>query len=273
MNTKLQLTLLNIGILATILLPSSSAPAFETSGIRPAYYLAEHGDLDIGFEDGRLDLHVHVHAGGIVDGNALAEDTAFEPEDVIIVGAGVTKTLRPSGASWSPVGVDANAPMWILPQHEKEGLPMFGLATEDIEPGLFVNDTITLTLRRVKGPGHFSLWSDDAFGQPAFQLSTHDSLLTASMPVGLHGHENWGFTQPGLYILVIEVSGDLVTGGRTDALAIYTFLISESPVPLQPLAGDVNRDGAVNELDLAVVQGSLGQTVPVWPPEEHDLVD
>jgi len=72
MTTRFQRKLLCLGILTTILLPLfahvetplsdlNQAPA---AGGEIAYYLAEHGDFDIGFEEGQLGLHVHVRAGG-----------------------------------------------------------------------------------------------------------------------------------------------------------------------------------------------------------------
>jgi len=275
MSTKSQLKILSSVILLTILLPllasvavqQTSDPSQAPAG-KAAYYLAEHGDLDIGFEEGRLDLHVHVHAGGIINGEPLEEDTAFDPDEVIVVATQEAKILRPAGPLWNPTGVDVNEPLWVMPQHEKEGLPMFGLATEDIDPGIFVGDTVTLSLRHVKGPGYFSLWADDAFGQPGFLLSTHDHMLSTTLPVGLHAHNNWGFTRPGTYTVVFEVTGTLVAGGSTSTLAIYTFLVSESPIPLEVLPGDVNLDGTVNESDLQIVKDNLGRTCTVWPAPE-----
>jgi surface-anchored protein len=278
MSTRFQLKLLSLGILTTILLPLFAGGSAPTADPNPAaapapttiYYLAGHGDLDIGVDDSnQLDLHVHVHAGGIVNGNALTEDTPFDPDQAIIVGTQDAKILRPAGATWNSTGVDANAPLWVLPQEAKANLPMFGLATEDIDPGIFVGDTVTLTLRHLKGPGDFSLWANDAFGQQQFLFSTHDKLLSTTLPVGLHAHNNWGFSRPGTYTLVFEVTGNLVVGGSTRALALYTFLISEKPIPLKPLVGDVNADGIVDDLDLAIVQGNLGQVVPVWPFVEN----
>jgi len=52
---------------------------------RTAYYLAEHGDFSIGFEDGQLALHIHLHAGAIVDGEPLEADTVFDPGQLVIV--------------------------------------------------------------------------------------------------------------------------------------------------------------------------------------------
>jgi len=184
---------------------------------------------------------------------------------VIVVATQDARILRPAGPVWDPTGADANEPLWVLPQHEKEGLPAFGLATEDIDPGVFLGDTVTLNLRHLKGPGDFSLWSDDAFGQPGFLLSTHNRVLSAPLPVGLHSHSNWGFTRPGTYTLVFEVTGDLVSSGSARALAICTFLVSESPIPLETLPGDINRDATVNESDLQIVKDNWGRTCTVWP--------
>jgi surface-anchored protein len=238
-----------------------------------AYYLAEHGDLEIEFEDGRLELHVHLHAGAIVNGKALDVDTSFHPDDMIIVATQAAWTLRPADPLWGPAGVDANEPLWVLPQHEKEGLPAFGLSTDELPTGVFVDNLVTLHLRHVKGPGDFSLWVADAFGRPGFLLSTHDRILSTPLPVGLHSHNNWGFTQPGTYSLVLEVTGDLLAGGTARALSIFTFLVSERPVPLETLAADVNGDGVVDETDLQIVEEHLGRTVPLWPPADHDHHD
>jgi len=273
MSTESQLKILSSGILLTILLPllasvgtqipdpnQAPAPAGET-----AYYLAEHGDLDIGFEEGQLDLHVHLHAGAIVNGKALPEDTSFDPDAVIVVATQEARILRPAGPLWDPTGTDVNRPLWVLPQHEKEGLPALGLATDEIETGVFVNDVVTLSLRHLKGPGDFSLWADNALGQPGFLLSTHGQILSTTLPVALHAHCNWGFTRPGTYTLVFEVTANLSGGGSTRALAICTFLVSESPIPLEALPGDINLDGVVNESDLQIVKDNLGRRIPVWP--------
>lgn len=230
-----------------------------------AYYLAEHGDFGITLEDGQLDLHIHLHAGTIVDGVPMAEDTVFAPSQLIVVATHEAIQLRPAGEIWYATGTDPNEPLWVLPQHEREGLPAFGLSTEEIDLGTLVDDVVTLELRYSEGPGDVSLWADDAFGQPSFLLSTHTQELAATLPVGLHAHYNWAFTQPGTYTLVFEVSGDLVAGGNTRTLAVYTFLVSDGPIVLHRPLGDVNADGVVDDADLTIVQDQMGQTATTWP--------
>ncbi len=235
-----------------------------------AYYLAEHGDFEIGLEDGGLALHFHLHAGTIVDGESLVEDTEFEPSQLIVVATHEAKQLRPTGGIWRATGADANEPLWVLPQHECEGLPALGVSTAGIEIGALVEDTICLELRYCDGPGEVSLWADDAFGQPAFLLSTHHQELLALLPAGLHAHYNWGFSKPGTYTLVFEASGNLATGGPTRTLAVYTFLVTDGPVLLHKPTADLNSDGIVDETDLQLVQDQLGQTALVWPPSGQD---
>ncbi len=235
-----------------------------------AYYLAEHGDFEIALEDGQLDLQIHLHAGTIVDGVSLAEDTVFEPSQLVVVATHEAMQLRPTGEIWHATGTDANEPLWVLPQHEQEDLPAFGVSTEEIDLGMFVGNVITLALRYGEGPGDVSLWADDALGQPSFLLSTHTQELAATLPVGLHAHYNWAFTQPGTYTLVFEVSGDLVTGGSTRELAVYRFLVSDGPVLLHRPLGDVNADGIVDEADLTMVQDQMGQAAITWPGSGQD---
>ena len=233
-----------------------------------AYYLAGHGDFGVGLDDGHLHFHVHLHAGAVVDANELAEDVEYDPDHITIVASPDALALRPADAIWDASGTDANEALWVLPQHHQENLPNFGLATEELETGLFVDDSVTLSLRHLKGPGQLSIWTDDAFGQPVFLFSSHDELLSTVLPVGLHAHCNWGFTHAGIYEAVFEVSADLVTGETINDLAICTFLVAVDPVPLQALEGDVNGDGIVDGIDLVLVAENLGRTTSVWPPSD-----
>lgn len=235
-----------------------------------AYYLAEHGDFEIGLEDGGLALHFHLHAGTIVDGEPLAEDMVFEPSQLIVVATNEAKQLRPADEIWHATGADANEPLWVLPQHERQGLPALGVSTAGIEIGTLLDDAVSLELRYCDGPGQVSLWADDAFGQPSFLLSTHHQELLAILPVGLHAHYNWGFSKPGTYTLVFEASGDLVTGCHVHTLAVYTFLIADDPVLLRKPAADLNSDGIVDQTDLQLVQDQLGQTALIWPPDRQN---
>ncbi len=243
-----------------------------------AYYLAEHGDFGIALEDNRLALHFHLHAGAIVDGEPLIEDTEFEPSQLIVVATHEAKQPRPTGEIWHATGADANEPLWVLPQHEREGLPALGVSTAGIEIGTLVDHAVSLELRYCDGPGAVSLWANDAFGQPSFLLSTHHQELLAVLPAALHAHYNWGFSQPGTYTIVFEASGDLVAGGATRTLAVYTFLVADGPVLLRKPAADLNDDGIVDETDLQFVQDQLGQTALLWPPDHqhqphHDVPD
>lgn len=244
-------------------------PVFEGTSV---YYLAEHGDFEIGYEEGELELHIHLHAGAVVDGNALEDDTGFAPEQLAVVVTEEAEILRPAGDLWEATGVDVNEPLWVLPQHEREGLPAFGFSTEEIEAGLLVDDQIQLRLRALQGPGDFSLWEDDAFGQPDFFFSTHEGLTSSAFPIGLHAHYNWAFSAPGDYILVFEATADLLTGSSVETLAIYRFKVTETPLCLEPLPADVNGDGIVDEQDLQIVEDNLGEMAPCWPDDHTHSV-
>jgi surface-anchored protein len=229
-----------------------------------ALYLAEHGDFEVVFEEGELDLAYHMGAGAIIDGKALEEDTAFHPEDLIVVLTEEAEILRPAGEQWDASGVDANEPLWVIPQIEQEGVPALGLGF-DIPVGVLLDDLVTLSLVAMAGPGDLSLWENNAFGQPTFLMSTQQGILESPFPNDLHAHYNWGFTAPGDYILVFEASGNLVEGGLVSTLAIYRFKVTDGPICLEALPGDVNGDCVVDEHDLHIAEENLGRSAPTWP--------
>lgn len=233
-----------------------------------AYYLAEHGDFEIAYEDGELALHIHLHKHAVVDGNELEEDTEFTPEQLIIVATEAAEIHRPDDAVWEATGVHADEELWVLPQQDKAGLPAFGFSSENIPTGVFVGDMVQLRLRAIQGPGDFSLWENNAFGIPAFHFSTHEDQLDADFSVGLHAHFNWGFSAVGDYILVFEAKAELLTGEMLEALSIFNFKVTEIPLCLSPLAGDVNGDCVVDEHDLDIVEANLGQSAPAWPGDQ-----
>lgn len=235
-----------------------------------AVYLAEHGDFELVFEEGELELAYHMGAGAIVDGNALDEDTEFHPEDLIVVLTEEAEILRPAGEQWDATGVDANEPLWVIPQLEQEGVPALGFGF-DVPAGVFLDDIVTLSLVAMAGPGELSLWENDAFGQPNFLISMHEGMLETAFPNDLHAHYNWGFTAPGDYILVFEAAGNLVEGGLTSAMAIYRFKVTEGHICLGDLPGDVNGDCVVDEHDLEILEENLGRSLPEWPGDhEHE---
>ena len=205
----------------------AATPAFA------ADWTAGHGDIGIAYEGGAWDLHVHLE-GGTVDA-VIYPDEEFEAGDIRIVLPHTTAEARPAGAAFDFIGVSAGETHWKGPQTALEAAgdssPFVGIATEEIELGDFIGDSITLALTGVisaPAGGEFSLWQ----AGPIRYMDTADASFandSFAFPVGAHDHFNYSFTKPGLYELEFTASGTHVTDGFTSASEVYTFLVLPEP--------------------------------------------
>jgi surface-anchored protein len=184
---------------------------------------ADHVDFGIGFHEGELELHWHIEDLGLE--YAPGEAYAFIPLGSTLV--------RPAGAAWDFTGVGAGATLYLAPEVDATPTVLFlGLGSEEILDGTFFNNTVTLSLDSVNGPGAFALWQTDSFGGPLVALASSGGPSSFDLITGGHEHYNWGFTAPGLYELTFTVSGILVGPGDQSIsdTATFTFAVG-TPIP------------------------------------------
>jgi len=249
-----------LSLLVSLGVVSSSSGAIWSSG---------HGDIGIGFENGQLDPHFHFHGeeddhdddhGDDHDddhGDDHDDDDDHEhgeEEHAVINGAEPTQeeygidelTLQVLGPAQPGAGIaDSGAALvYLLAQDEgladELGSPWTGIAVEEIDQGVFLNDLVRLSLVSVSGPGVFSLWDTDAFGGDSVLIS---SALGSEAPNQLnlalepgHYHYNMGFSEPGAYGVTLRAEGDLVAGGIASEEFTVTFDVVPEPSSLFLLA-------------------------------------
>ncbi len=229
-----------LSLLVSLGVVSSSSGAIWSSG---------HGDIGIGFENGQLDPHFHFHGEEDDHDDDHGDDDDDhehgEEEHAVINGAEPTQeeygidelTLQVLGPAQPGAGIaDSGAALvYLLAQDEgladELGSPWVGIAVEEIDQGIFQNDLVTLSLVSVSGPGAFSLWNTDAFGEDSVLIS---SALGSDAPNQLdlalepgHYHYNMGFSEPGAYGVTLRAEGDLVAGG----IASEEFTVRFDVVP------------------------------------------
>ncbi len=187
-----------------------------------------HTDVGIAFESGAFDLHIGQHEA--------SPPMEYEPgEAILAVDIAQAQSSVPSGDSWSFLGA-AGSSVWILPQVENPSLLFLGLGTEELDPGLFVNDEITLSLRAVRAPGAFSMYEVGVFGSPTVFVNSGDGISGADhllLSAGSHRHVNWAFTTPGVYEVDFEASAILADGNQfvSSGPVTYTFSVGIVPEP------------------------------------------
>ncbi|MCI0540637.1 MAG: choice-of-anchor M domain-containing protein [Verrucomicrobiales bacterium] len=174
-----------------------------------------HTDLGALLEDGALELEVH--------SEELGEE--FAPGAALLQLPALTQTTVPTNTAFAFLGV-AGAPVWVLPQVQHPRLLFLGLAAEEIEKGVLVNDEIRFTLKNVEGPGHFFLYGVDGFRNPVVNWNSRDGFTASdakTIVAGGHEDMNWAFTAPGYYRVTIEANGTLVAGNKALSSGDVTY--------------------------------------------------
>lgn len=210
-----------------LLLPTlvTTAAAMALAGAVPAaatpVVVIEQGHIDavdVHYEDGGLELHIHDETAD--------PPVERDPADVVLRVRPGARTSVPDDPAYRFLGA-AGAPVWILPQTQDPELLWPGLSTEELESGVFAGDTVTLTLRRVRGPGALSLFTTDAVGAPTVLANSGDGTPDRlALATGGHRHANWGFTRAGVYLVTFQATATLADGTRvTSDPAVYTFQV------------------------------------------------
>ena len=207
-------------------------PALCGGGLLP---LAAHSHVEVRFTDGSLRLALYDFDEGDLDPAVVPVFVGLPARQVIP--AAYTGLLGPAGS-----------PVWMLPQNENPLLPFLGLGAESIAAGSLLDARLTLTLRRVAGPGELVVFQTLPFGQPKVMFSTRDGLpdgLVLRAGPGTHVHCNWAFTAPGTYRATFEATAKLPAGlPVTSGEVTFTFIVVPPLVPTLS-APRVNADGSL----------------------------
>lgn len=180
-------------------------------------------DIDVGFDNGVLQL-------GIFDEFA---DVEFAADEALLFVGPAARTTQPASPAFNFIGAGAGNPVWIIPQAFNSQVLFLGLDTGELPPGTI--DSGVLALRAVRGPGQFSAWQTDAFGNPTFFISTFEGGITAAdaipLPDASDAHFNYGFTATGLYEIDFQAVA-LTPGGATITSEVTTFHFGVEEIPV-----------------------------------------
>ena len=211
-----------------------------------------HADVGVAYGNGAWDLHIH-------DGEA---DTEYEPAGALLSVGPAALTPRPAGAAFDFLGVAAGENYYRLPQTETPGLVFLGFGTEEIPAGTFAGGTVSLTLKAVNGPGHFSVWKSDING-PAVRMATTDGVTAddaLTLTEGSHAHYNLGFSAKGRYEVTFEATGNLTNGLEPTASGGVTYYFSVDSlgrIAFDPVTYGV-KEGGTTTLTVRRTGGSDG---------------
>ncbi len=179
-------------------------------------------DFEIVYEDGEWEAeilaHVHGEEGNSEDNNGDEghDGVAYPANEVALRVDSRAAMLVPNDPAFAFLGHPGEL-FYELPQHEEEGLLYLGIASDEVEAGVFVGDKVQLNLKAVEGPGEVYLYSTDTFGKPVVMFNTADGISesdTFEMKAGGHSHQSMAFSEAGTYRVGFDFSGKLAATGE-----------------------------------------------------------
>ncbi|MGN9907490.1 TIGR03773 family transporter-associated surface protein [Phytohabitans sp. LJ34] len=206
-------------LLAAITLAIATAPAAAHAEPRPLP--AAGADLVSVRLDGDA-LSVRVRDAG----QARRGEPGHDPAAVTF-GGGMAGTV-PDRAEFGFLG-KAGTPVWVL--GGAGGFPFWD--TTAIPRGRIANETVTLRLRDVAGPGRFHAYTVSSFGVPTPLLGTSEAGPRAmTLPVGIRtGAALWAFDAPGSYRVTLDASAGQLTTTATYRIEVPEISPASPPQP------------------------------------------
>ena len=168
-----------------------------------------HSDVQVTYEDDNLGIHIHDQI----------EDVEIAPDDLIILLPEAAEAAVPANTDFAFLG-SIGDPLWILPQNAIPNVLFLGIAADNLESGIFLDDTTRVELVSIEGPGHFFAYDTDAFGAPNVQINSADGITgddRLTVAAGAHFHVDMTFNAEGDYKLTFVVKAALPDGAPVES--------------------------------------------------------
>jgi surface-anchored protein len=136
----------------------------------------------------------------------------------------------PDDPNYAFLGVDPGTQVHVVPQTQNPAVVWVGWNTQDPEVMERVDRGATLSLLGVDGPGDLTMYLQSGnFGAPEILWdSTDDKAQPIWVDVNTHTHANWVFSEPGVYLVHVEVSADLIDGTEVSDSRSIRFAVGDA---------------------------------------------
>jgi surface-anchored protein len=171
----------------------------------------EDGHVDIGprFIDGQWTLMIHDDREGSGTGESVWRNL---DRTVLKVNDAALETV-PDDPEYSFIPSDPGEDVFVVPQTQNPEVVWLGWNTQDPETMASVDRGVTLRMTGVEGPGELVAYLQSGdFAQPDVLWNSQREPSPVWVDVNTHSHANWVFTEPGVYLIQVEVAADLVDG-------------------------------------------------------------
>lgn len=182
------------------------------------------GHVDIGprYRDGAWTIQVH-------------DDTVVPPvwrplNDVVLrIGDNAVQPV-PDDPAYAFLGQQPGQPVYVVPQTQNLDIVWVGWNTQDPNTMKAISRGVTMSLTGVQGPGRLSVYlQSGTLGAPDVLWDSAAKPYPQPLWVetNTHTHANWIFSAPGVYLVNIDISADLLDGKTVHASGAIRFAIGD----------------------------------------------
>ncbi|WP_213451388.1 choice-of-anchor M domain-containing protein [Rhizomonospora bruguierae] len=257
-----------VGVVALVAVVAAQAPAAArqptpTPGqtiaadqpIATGRVVLDVGHVDIGprYVDDRWTLLVH-------DGTR-AKPVWRSPDDTVLRVSDAALQAVPDDPAYAFLGVDAGKQVHVVPQVQNQDVVWLGWNTQDPQVMESIQRGATLSLLGVRGPGTLTMFLQAGnFAAPqVLWRSAEPAAQPFWVEVNTHTHANWVFSEPGVYLVTVRVSADLISGEAVSATRTLRFAVGDATGTDEAFAATVdNRDAPAGE----AATGAVGDAGP-----------
>ncbi|MEC5185757.1 putative ABC transporter-associated repeat protein [Cryobacterium sp. MP_3.1] len=194
-------------------------------------HVLDTGHIDLGprFDDGEWRFLIHDDAA-----KADAEATSVwrYPAETVLHVLDTAELTVPDDPAYAFLGAEAGSTVWVVPQTQNTDVVWLGWNTQDPEVMDRIDRGITLTMTSVQGPGPLDVYlQSGSFGEPQVLFNSRlADPQPAWVDVNTHTHANWVFSEPGIYLVELQASADLIDGTHVEDTQRLRFAVgTETP--------------------------------------------
>ena len=153
------------------------------------------------------------------------------PSDVVMqVPDGAGQLPVPDDPAYEFLGQSPGTQVYVIPQTQNPDVVWVGWNTQDPEVVKRLDRGATLRMLGVDGPGNLIVFLQDGGFSPPQVLWDDRQELPQDIWVdtNTHTHANWVFTEPGVYLVKMEIQGKLKNGNQASATGVLRFAVGSS---------------------------------------------
>ncbi|GAA5116556.1 hypothetical protein GCM10023339_25450 [Alloalcanivorax gelatiniphagus] len=198
---------------------------------------------------GHIDYAARIVGGRLT--SQIGDDTSGskvyrEPSSTVLWLRPQSRVTLPSG--YGEVGPPGST-VWQVPQTQDPALIWLGWNTEQLNAGN-ARGGVTWRLDGVQGPGTVKVYLSGSFG------GVQDMVFTGAgssytIPLGVHTHANWAFSEEGVYRLTSTQSVTLADGTRSSDTETMTIAVGDVDPTSVPTTAtpDASPDAGATDAD------------------------